>query len=139
MWAEAVVRYRLGEPLYLTGAAETEAKDQQEDHRKASVKEGIIKDFLEQPVPEDWSTWKLDQRCMYWQGTAQYTGVLVPRARVCALEIWCEAMNGDPRFIRNSDAAEINSIVASLPEWTRMKKTAKFGYCKTQRGFEKEG
>lgn len=139
VWAEAVVRYRLGEPLYLTGAAETEAKDQQEDHRKASVKEGIIKDFLEQPVPEDWSTWKLDQRCMYWQGTAQYTGVLVPRTRVCALEIWCEAMNGDPRFIRNSDAAEINSIVASLPEWTRMKKTAKFGYCKTQRGFEKEG
>lgn len=74
---------------------------------------------------------------MYWQGAAQYTGELVPRTRVCALEIWCEAMNGDPRFIKNSDAAEINSIVTALPGWKRMKNPSRFGYCKLQRGFEK--
>ena len=137
VWAEAVMRYRLGEPLYLAGSVEMEARERQEEHRKVSVKEGIIEDFLEQPVPVDWSTWKLEQRGMYWQGAAQYTGELVPRTRVCALEIWCEAMNGDPRFIKNSDASEINSIVAALPGWKRMKNPARFGYCKLQRGFEK--
>ncbi|MFR5361978.1 MAG: hypothetical protein ACLTGV_09730 [Butyricicoccus sp.] len=94
---------------------------------------------FEQQVPEDWSTWKLDQRGMFWQGAVKHDGTLVPRERVCALEIWCEALGGDPRFIRNSDAAEINSIVDNVPGWERMPKPARFGYCKTQRGFRYTG
>lgn len=137
IWAEAVMRYRLGEPLYLSGEVGQQAAEKQEGHRRTSVREGIIRDFLEQQVPEDWSTWKLDQRGMFWQGAVKHDGTLVPRERVCALEIWCEALGGDPRFIRNSDAAEINSIVAAVPGWKRMTRTAKFGYCKTQRGFER--
>ncbi len=138
IWAEAVMRYRLGEPLYLSGEVGQQATEKQEGHRRTSVREGMIRDFLEQQVPEDWSTWKLDQRGMFWQGAIKYDGNQVPRERVCALEIWCEALGGDPRFIRNSDAAEINSIVATVPGWKRMAKPSRFGYCKLQRGFTRE-
>lgn len=84
----------------------------------------------------DWAKWTLDQRQMYWSGMCKYDGELVPRDRVCALEIWCEALHGDIRFIKNSNAAEINGIVAAAG-WERMKSPSKFGYCKNQRGFRR--
>lgn len=138
IWAEAVMRYKTGEQLYLKGEIEKMAKSQQEMHRKTSTREGIIIDFLEQKVPEDWSTWKLDNRRMFWEGNINYTGELVERRKVCALEIWCEALMCDPRTIRNSDAAEINSIINGCQGWERQKEPDRFGYCKRQRGFIKK-
>jgi predicted P-loop ATPase len=135
LWAEAVVRYRAGEPLYLTGKIEEEAKRQQESHRKSSAREGIIIDFLEQKIPADWLNWTLDQRRLYWEGNSNYTGELVERRKVCALEVWCEALECDSRMIRNRDTAEINSIITNCKGWRRAGYPDKFGYCKSQRGF----
>lgn len=138
LWAEAVMRFRIGEPLYLTGEEEKEARMQQEAHRKTSTKEGIIIDFLEQKVPEDWLNWPLEKRRMYWEGNINYTGELIERRKVCSLEIWCEALGCDPRSIRNSDSAEINAVIAGVPRWERMNEPDRFGYCKRQRGFIKK-
>lgn len=137
IWAEAAENYRNGEPLHLTGEIEEQAKQQQEQHRQVSVREGIIRDFIEQPVPSDWSKWALDRRLLFWAGANPSECELVPRERVCALEIWCEALGGSLLHIKNSDAAEINSVIANTESWTRMSKPARFGYCKVQRGFEK--
>ena len=41
IWAEAVMYWRLGEQLYLTGEAELLALEAQEEHREASGWEGI--------------------------------------------------------------------------------------------------
>lgn len=137
LWAEAVVKYRLGEPLFLSGDLENTAKAIQEEHREHSAHEGIIRDYLEQPVPVGWNSWDLTKRRIFLEGNMPDAGELAPRTRICALEIWCEALGNDARFIKNSDAAEINSVVQMLPEWTRMKKPGRFGYCKIQRGFER--
>ena len=138
LWAEAVTRWKLGEPLYLSGEVEKAAKEQQEEHREHSTREGIIRDFLEQPVPEDWTSWPLDRRRMFWAGGMSTEGVqLVPRSKVCALEIWCEALECDKRFMKNSDTQEISSVVSMLPGWRKMKSSGRFGYCGTQRGYEK--
>lgn len=75
---------------------------------------------------------------MYWNGGEKSPDLqLVERRRVCALEIWCEALGNDIRAIKNSDSAEINAVVAMQKEWKRLKNTSRFGYCKMQRGFEK--
>lgn len=137
IWAEAVMRYRIGEPLYLSGEVEKEAKEQQESHRKTSTREGIITDFLEQKIPKDWDKWDLSRRRMFWEGTASNEGELVERKKVCALEIWCEALCGDPRYIKNTDSAEINQIVANCDGWERAGYPDKFGYCKSQKGFRR--
>ena len=137
LWAEAAMRFKIGEPLYLSGEVEKAAKEQQESHRKTSTREGIIADFLEQKVPADWLSWKLEQRRMFWEGNAAFDGELVPRKKVCALEVWCEALGCDPRMIKNSDSTEINSIITGVNGWKRQPHPDRFGYCKQQRGFVK--
>lgn len=138
LWAEAVTRWKLGEPLYLSGKLEAAAKEEQESHREHSTREGIIRDFLDQQVPADWDTWDLQRRLMFWNGGEKSPELkLVERERVCALEVWCEALGNDARAVRNSDSAEINSIIVMQSGWKRMKNAARFGYCKWQRGFER--
>ena len=137
LWAEAAMRFKIGEPLYLSGEVEKAAKEQQESHRKTSTREGIIADFLEQKVPADWLGWKLEQRRMFWEGNAGFDGELVPRKKVCALEVWCEALGCDPRMIKYNDTTEINNIIGSINGWQRTGYPDKFGYCKSQKGFKR--
>lgn len=135
MWAEAMVLWRIGEPLYLAGDLAEAAKAQQEDHREVSAREGLILDFLERPVPRDWSSWDLNRRRVYWAGGVSGEIELIPRDRVCALEVWCELLDGQKRDMRYSDTQEINSIIAAAPGWKRKKTALKFGYCGAQKGF----
>lgn len=137
IWAEAVVRWRLGEPLYLRGELEEAAKIKQEEHREVSTREGIVLDFLAKQVPSDWAKWPLDRRRMFWAGAVQGDLKLVDRDRVCALEVWCEALNGKQKDIRYIDTAEINGIIEACAGWQKEKKTMRFGYCGVQRGFKK--
>ena len=109
------MRWRLGESLFLTGELEDEAKKEQEDHREISSKEGIILDFVERQVPEDWQKWSLDKRRLFLNGTVEGNVTLVPRSRICALEIWCEAFGGQPRDFRYSESSEINDILRAMP------------------------
>jgi len=140
IWAEAMMRWRLGEPLYLTGDIEAAAKAEQESHRETSSKEGIILDFVETLVPEDWPSWNLDKRRMYLNGMSAGTETvrLAPRDRICALEIWCEAFGGSPKDLRYGEAVEINDILRSMPGWEKTTGSVRFGYCGKQRGFQRK-
>lgn len=135
IWAEAVMRWRLGESLFLTGALEAEAREVQESHREVSSKEGIILDFVDRPVPVDWQKWSLDKRRMFLNGTVEGEVELVPRDRICALEVWCEAFGGQPKDFRYSESTEINDILRAMPGWEKTPNGLRFGYCGYQRGF----
>ncbi|MDR1329564.1 MAG: virulence-associated E family protein [Oscillospiraceae bacterium] len=135
IWAEAVIRWKTGETLYLSGEVERTAKEQQEAHREAEAKAGVVLDFLEREVPEDWQSWPLDKRRIFWGGGVTGELKLMPRDRVCALEIWCEAFNGLQKDIRKSDTRLINSIIAHAEGWARQDTTVRYGYCGTQRGY----
>ena len=138
MWAEAYVRWQMNEPLYLTGDIEEEAKLKQEEHREVSSREGVIREFLEREVPEDFSRWTLDKRRMFWSGGIQSDTVLVPRDKVCALEIWCEAIGGSMKDMKQADTREINSIVASIPQWQKSTSAMRMGPYGAQRGYIKK-
>ena len=137
IWAEAVVRWRLGEPLYLRGELEEAAKIKQEEHLEVSTREGIVLDFLAKQVPEDWAKWPLDRRRMFWAGAVQGDLKLVDRDKVCALEVWCEALDGRQKDIQYRDSAEINGILEACGDWQKTEKPMRFGYCGVQRGFMK--
>lgn len=139
LWAEAIVRWRLGEPLYLAEGLAAAAAIQQEEHRETGTKEGLIRDWLEKPIPADWNKWPLDRRRIFWNGGAAGEIHLVPRERVCALEVWCELFEGNKKDIQYSDAREINSVIATAPGWKRKGSALKFGYCGAQKGFIKKG
>lgn len=137
LWAEAVMRWRAGEALFLGSALEDAARAMQESHREASAREGIVLDFIERRVPEDWNSWGLDKRKMFWGGSFVETNslTLVPRNRVCALEVWCEALDGRQKDMTYSDAVEINDILANAPGWVRSRNGIRCGYCGLQKGF----
>lgn len=137
IWAEAVVRYRLGEPLYFPGASESIVKAEQDKHSEQNAKTGLIKQFLEKEVPEDYTKMSLGQRRIFWGGNLSSELKLVPREKVCALEVWCECLNGDLKFMKKADATEINQILNKMDGWSRNKATRNYGYCGYQRGYEK--
>ena len=130
--------WRLGEPLYLSGEVADAAKAQQECHREVSVREGLILDFLEKEVPHDWASWSLDRRRVFWSGGAVGDARLVPRQRICALEVWYELFDGQGKDMRRADAQEINSIIATAAGWKKTSQGLKYGYCGVQRGFVRE-
>lgn len=129
IWAEALMAWRLGEALYLDDAETAElAKAAQEEHAVHSAKEGIIRDFLEREVPEDWEKRDLRLRMSYWANSFNTDDQPTKkRDRVCALEIWCEALGGDIRFFKRQDAAEINGILSHIEEWERSKNGIRTG------------
>lgn len=139
IYAEAFVRWQLGEPLYLSGEAENLSKQQQEAHRESNAKEGIIKAFVERPVPEDWQKRDVATRLMYWGGEfgRPHEGQAGPRDRICAAEVWCECFKSDIKFMKQADAREINGILASMPGWEDYR--GRFGPYEIQRGFRRKG
>ena len=134
LWAEAVVRWRWGEPLYIAGELEEAARAQQERHREEEMSEGLIIEWLGRDVPEDWPSWDLQRRRAFWNGQVQGEIKLVPRDRVCAAEVWCELFNGEPKAARHTDAAKINSVIESTGAWGD-KKPRRIGPYGVQKGF----
>ncbi len=138
IWAEAFVCWQCGEKLYLEGAAEEEAKVQQEDHREISPREGIIREFVERKLPEDWQKRTLAERLTYWGNAFGAAEGSVERDRICAAEVWCEAFKGDIKQMQRKDAVEINSILENLDGWERDKTSARYGTLYgLQRGFRR--
>ena len=129
IWAEALLAWRMGEALYLESAElATMAREAQEQHAVHSAKEGIIRDFLEKEIPDNWERIDLTARRNYWSGGMKPADCTYKkRDRVCAVEIWCEALSGDIRNFRRQDAAEINGILAQLDGWERSKNGIRFG------------
>ena len=117
VWAEAKFRWQMGEQLYLTGDVAKAAVEYQEQHRDASPWEGLIEEFVERAVPDDWSRWTLDRRRDFWalNVTGEYN--LVKRQKICALEVWCERFGGKESNLSKADKKEINACLANLKGW----------------------
>lgn len=137
IWAEAKMYWMLGESLFLPKELEVLATEQQERHREASGKEGIILAWLERKVTVDWNQKDLSARRMFWGGGAHGGEELVARDRVCAVEVWAECLGQEPGRMRRSDSIEIKGILANAPGWTREKTPGKYGPYGSQRGFKR--
>lgn len=139
IWAEAYVYWQLGEKLFLSEEVEQLARKAQAEHLESSGKEGIVLEFLEREVPENWDSMKVGDRRMYMNGNLRLPEgtVTVKRDKICAAEIWVECFGGDPRYMNRRDSVEINNIVARIPGWSKMRTPRKFGEYGSQRGFER--
>ena len=139
IWAESYLYWALGEPLYLPDEIEALALEQQEGHRERSGKEGVIMDFLEKPIPSNWDQLDVAKRRMFWGGCLQQgEGVgLVPREKVCAIEIWVECLGGEKRHMKRADSVEINNILSASKGWKKNKSKRRYGPYGIVSGFER--
>lgn len=121
IWAEAVTRYRAGEPLYLTGEVEQAALRIQEDHREIDAWEGLLTAYLDKQIPEDWDAWPLDRRRDFLAGqvhSSENTPLNpMERQRVSPAEFLCEALNFAPGSLNTRDLMRVGKIMRGLRGW----------------------
>lgn len=117
IWAEAVDMYRAGEELFLSPEMEAEARRVQAAYEEENPKAGIIAEYLERLLPDGWADLDTYARRSWLEGDTNGTH---RRETVCAMEIWAEALNGNPDRLDRYAIKEINDILCSLPGWRRM-------------------
>ena len=143
IWAEAYYDYLINNYYDLDSEeAKQIALEMQKQHSEESPLEGMIKEFLETEIPEDWNSKSIKQRRDYFHGNFETVKdekqKYYKRDKVCTLEVWGECLNGDIKNMRKSNAIEINDILASNPMWERSKSPMKFGEYGLQRGFKRK-
>lgn len=118
IWAEIVTRYYAGEQWHLTDEIESMARLIQEKHTEMNGKQGLVENFLDTLLPEDWDDRDLEERLLFLGGGFGESEVgTVRRTKVCALEIWQELFHGDPKSFSPLQAREINSMLRRIPGW----------------------
>lgn len=114
IWGEAVELYKKGEALYLPPELEKMAREIQEAYEEENPKAGIVAGYLDRLLPEGWDGMDPYSRRQWLESDAE--GV-TRRTTVCTLEIWTEALNGNPDKLDRYASKEIRDIMATLPDW----------------------
>lgn len=118
IWAEAVAIWKAGEELFLRNDIEEEAERRQELHTEESLNVGLIREYLNMLLPEDWRKMKIWERrnFIHKRGDKNRVGT-VKREKVCAMEIWVEVLEGELKEIGNGKSREINDILRKMEGW----------------------
>ena len=122
--------FRNGEKLYLEGVEAEMAELEQQDAMETDEREGLVRQYLETLLPEDWDTMTIGERRNFILGDGDIgrTGD-VERTSVSNMEIWVECFGQDPSKLRKQDSYEIKSIMAKMEGWQRggMKRVPLYG------------
>lgn len=126
LWAEAVVRYRAGETLWLDDrAVAEEAQAAQEMMTVQDTALGELMEYLDTPLPDNWESRTPEERRAYIWGDTLDDHAAATRLRTCvsAVEVRVELL-GEPRvtFKRDPVSAGILSALNRAPGWTKGKK-----------------
>ena len=114
IWGEAVELFKKGEPLFLSKELEAVAREVQETYEEENPRAGIIADYLERLLPEDWDDLDLYARRQWLESDAQGTR---QRMHVCTLELWVEALGGHPDKLDRYGSKEVRDIMNRLQGW----------------------
>lgn len=137
IWAEALVLYKQGEPLHLTKEISDMAMQMQEAHTELDERAGLILNYLETKLPENWKDMSIYDRREYVQNRdGMAPAGTVPRTLTCAAEIWTELFGGTLKDLNRLNTKFINDVLRSLKHWKPTKGTRKFDLCGYQRAFE---
>lgn len=142
IWAEAYTLYRAGEQLFLSPEEEKQAAMEQTAALESDVREGMIAEYLDKLLPEDWDRMDLAERRGFLRGD-QFAGGnrtgTVQRTTVCAVEVWAECFGKDPSAIKRSDTYDIFGMLMKIGGWEKYSgnknASLKRGFYGTQRCF----
>ncbi|WP_346935663.1 virulence-associated E family protein [Clostridium sp.] len=119
IWSEAFHLWKKGEGLFLELELEKQAVKIQEQHTERSFMEGLIHEYLEMPIPENWADLDVAARRSYIHGDTFKEEVIPTKKRdkVCAMEIWVELLQGEPKYMKPMNSREINDVLRILEDW----------------------
>lgn len=102
--------------------------------------EQTVRDFIARPIPERWPWYSIRERLLFWNSatSAPQTFAQIrkfPRYRVCAAEVWMEALGRPLDSLSRAEVKRINAIIAATPGWEKAEKGLRFGPYGFGRGF----
>lgn len=139
IWAEALEYVKQGEKLYLEHDIDQLAKEEQRMAMESDEREGLVREYLETLLPNDWDDMDLFERRAFINGTefgdSPKQGVW-KREHVSNMEIWCECFQKERSNLRRIDGNEISTIMASIGGWTGLSKKKRLPIYGTQWVYE---
>ena len=125
IWAETLEYVKAGEKLYLDAKLDTYAKEEQREAMESDEREGIVRDYLERLLPDNWDAMTLYERRNFLNGESEFgqearVGTK-PRTSVSNMEIWCECFEKDRANLSITESNKIKAILVKLG-WKRQEK-----------------
>lgn len=136
LWAEAVALYNIGEKLYLDKEDENLAYAQQEKHSEKDERTGMIVEYLDRKVPDNWDKMDLYER-RAWLDVPSNVGTVL-RDIVCTAEVWCECLGKPKEDMNRYNTRELNDLLRSLTLWVDTVSTANFPIYGKQKYYERK-
>lgn len=121
IWAEVLSWFKAEESLELDKEAHNEAKKQQENHMQSDPREGLIQEWLETPIEDEWA-----------EDTPKQL-----RHRVCAAQVWVECLGNRKGDMKPWDAKELCDILRHIPGWKERGKRVRVNEYGKQTVFER--
>ncbi|QCH27820.1 virulence-associated E family protein [Clostridium tyrobutyricum] len=123
IWAETILNYKQKEELILRGEAAVLAYRYQQEAMEEDDREGLVREYLETLLPDNWDKMDLFERRNFLAGESEFGGEpavgKVKRRRVCYQEIWCECFGKDKSDLKRSISFEIQSILVKIGGWKK--------------------
>ena len=138
IWAEAVMRFKTGEPLYITGNVLKEAEREQASRLLLDPWESIIQEYMQRLIPADWFDRSVERQKNYWLFNSEESMRMIERDRICASEILTVCLGIEPKRQTSLDRKRVIDVVRKMPKYKYIS-SIRFGssYGKTS-GFIKE-
>ena len=117
IWAEAKYMCDNGERSVLDDEIELLAKQAQRNAMETDDREGLVVEYLNKLIPEDWLKMDVNARRGFLRDDPFVGGDkkgTVKRNSISVIEIWVECFGRDPSVIKKSDRNEILSILAKI-------------------------
>lgn len=138
IWAEAVNLYRGGETRYLSKELEEQAYLRQKEHSESDERSGLIQQYLDTLLPENWEEMDLYSRRNFIQGDELSEKGTVKRDKVSVAEIWCELFNKPQSEMTRYNTKDIHAIMKSMEGWKESKNPVNIKNYGRQRVYRKE-
>ncbi len=132
IWAEVALLAKAGEKLYLEPELEIFAQEEQREAMEQDDREGIVRDYLDMLLPDNWNEMDIYSRRDYFHDPDDPTHVTgtEQRTEVSNLEIWCECFGKPKEDIQPKDSYAIAAIMKRMKAWQKTdvrKRTALYG------------
>ena len=136
LWAEAKYLYQHGETLTLNSEENAEAVEEQIGAMETDERQGMVEEYLDTLLPENWSSLDLYERRNFLTDSTAAKGT-VARDTVSNAEIWCECFCRNLSDLKPADSYAIAALMTKVGGWNRTGKIRKLPVYGRQRIYEK--
>lgn len=117
VWAETRNKLAAGEKLFLPKFLEKQARTIQNQHLEVDDRAGLIADYLDRLLPDNWNSLDPLARRMWLSDFNNKDKGTVKRTKVAVIEIWAECLGRPMEDITRRDSQDLGRVMRSLMDW----------------------